>query len=148
MSEVPKAHGRARPSGAKDEAWTATREAQSTWAAAMRAHELAPPDPGFRGRLRALSEAAAAMRDAHARALEAGLAWRPIEGSERARPPYELRPGTGRRGPEELWAAFDAAVARLNAAGAGDSLAEVVAAYGEVARAAGALADALEAGGE
>jgi hypothetical protein len=34
-------------------------------------------DPGFRDRLRALSQAAATMRDAHAQALEAGLAWRP-----------------------------------------------------------------------
>jgi hypothetical protein len=148
VSEVPEAHGRARPSGAKDEAWTATREAQSTWAAAMRAHELAPPDPGFRGRLRALADAAAAMRASHAKALEVGLAWRPVEGSERARPPYELRPGTGRRGPEELWTRFDAAVDQLNRAGAGDSLAALVAAYAAVAEAAGALADALEAAGE
>ena len=88
------------------------------------------------------------MRDAHARALDAGLAWRPIEGSERARPPYELRPGTGRRGPDELWARFDAAVEQLNTAGAGDSLAEIVAAYAAVADAAAALADALEAAGE
>ena len=88
------------------------------------------------------------MRDAHARALDAGLAWRPIEGSERARPPYELRPGTGRRGPGELWAHFDAAVEQLNTAGAGDSLAEIVAAYAAVAHAAAALADALETAGE
>jgi hypothetical protein len=148
VSEVPEARRDSAPTGTKDEAWGTVADAQSAWAGAMRAHELAPPDPGFRGRLRALSEAAAGMRDAHARALEAGLAWRPIEGSQRARPPYELRPGTGRRGPEELWAAFDAAVARLNAAGAGGNLAEVVAAYGDVARAAGALADALEAAGE
>ena len=88
------------------------------------------------------------MRDAHARALEVGLAWRPVEGSERARPPYELRPGTGRRGPAELWARFDAAVEQLNTAGAADSLVEIVAAYAAVAQAAGALADALEAAGE
>jgi hypothetical protein len=148
VSEVPEAHREARAAGAKDGAWSAARDAQSAWAGAMRAHELAPPDAGFRGRLRALSEAAGTMRDAHARALEAGLAWRPVPGSERARPPYELRTGTGRRGPEELWARFDAAVARLNAAGSGDSLGELVAAYGEVARTAGALADALEAAGE
>ncbi len=55
----------------KDAAWDAARHAQASWADAMRAHEQAPPDPGFRGRLRALSEAAAAMRDAHARALDA-----------------------------------------------------------------------------
>ena len=94
-------------------------EARASWSGAMRAHEQAPPDPGFRDRLRALAEAAAAMRDAHARALEAGLAWRPVADSERARPPYELRPGTGRRGPAELWTRFDAAVQRLNDAGAG-----------------------------
>jgi hypothetical protein len=88
------------------------------------------------------------MRDAHTRALEAGLAWRPMKGSEDARPPYELRPGTGRRGPEELWTRFDRAVEQLNGAGAGDSLADVVAAYGGVADTAAALADALEAAGE
>jgi hypothetical protein len=132
----------------KEAAWDAVREAQGAWAAAMRAHALAPPDPQFRARLRALSESAARMRDAHARALESGLAWQPIEGSEHARPAYELRPGTGRRGPEQRWAQFDRAVEQLNAAGAGDSLADVVAGYAAVAEAAGDLADALEAAGE
>src|SRR5512132_858870 len=102
----------------------------------MRAHEQAPPDPCFRDRLRALAEAAGAMRDAHARALDAGLAWRPVADSARARPPYELRPGTGRRGSPELWTHFDAAVQRLNQAGAGDNLADVVDAYAAVAQAA------------
>jgi hypothetical protein len=148
VSEVPEPRREARAAGTKDNAWGAVREAQSAWAGAMRSHELAPPDAGFRGRVRALSEAAEAMRETHARALEAGLAWRPVEGSKRARPPYELRPGTGRRGPEELWAIFDAAVERLNQAGAGESLADLVAAYGAVAEAAGPLADALEAAGE
>ena len=148
MSEVPETRGDAGVAGVKDDAWGAVREAQSARAGAMRSHELAPPDAGFRDRLRALSDAADAMRATHARALEAGLAWRPVEGSERARPPYELRPGTGRRGPAELWERFDAAVERLNQAGAGDSLADLVAAYAAVAEAAGALADALEAAGE
>jgi hypothetical protein len=132
----------------KEAAWDAVRDAQASWAGAMRAHEQAPPDPGFRERLRALSESAAAMRDAHTRALEAGLAWKPLPGSERARPPYELRPGTGRRGPDELWARFDVAVEQLNVAGGGDSLAEVVAAYSAVADAARALAEALDSAGE
>jgi hypothetical protein len=64
------------------------------------------------------------------------------------RPPYELRPGTGRRGPAELWARFDAAVQKLNQAGAGDNLADVVDAYAAVAQAASELADALQAAGE
>jgi hypothetical protein len=145
VSEAREERLRAGAIEAKDSAWGAVREARASWAGAMRAHEMAPPDPGFRDRLRALSDAADVMRDAHAQALEAGLAWRPVEGSERARPPYELRAGTGRRGPEELWALFDDAVARLNIAGAGDSLPDIVAAYAAVADAAAALADALEA---
>jgi hypothetical protein len=121
----------------------------------MRAHEQAPPDPAFRDRLRALADAAATMRDAHARALDAGLAWRPIADSERARPPYELRPATGRRGPQELWTRFDAAVHQLNQAGAGDNLVDagdnlvdVVDAYAAVAQAASELAEALQAAGQ
>ena len=148
MSEVPETRREAGAAGTKDDAWGAVSEAQSAWAGAMRSHELAPPDASFRDRLRALAEAADAMRATHARALQAGLAWRPVDGSERARPPYELRPGTGRRGPEELWTRFDAAVERLNLAGAGDSLADLVAAYAAVAEAATALADALAAAGE
>ena len=45
-------------------------------------------------------------------------------------------PGRG-VGPQELWASFDVAVERLNRAGAGDSLADLVAAYAAVAEAAG-----------
>jgi hypothetical protein len=88
------------------------------------------------------------MRDAHARALEAGLAWRPVADSERSRPSYELRAGTGRRGPSELWGRFGAAVQRLTAAGAGDNLGDVVDAYAAVAQAASELVDALQAAGE
>ncbi len=148
MSELPEERAGAPAEGAKEHAWTSVNEARASWSGAMRAHEQAPPDPGFRDRLRALANAAAAMHDAHAQALHAGLAWRPVVDSERARPPYELRPGTGRCGPAELWASFDAAVQRLNEAGAGDNLSEVVDAYAEVAQAAAELADALQGAGE
>ena len=148
MSELPDERAGTPAEGAKEHAWTSVTEARASWSGAMRAHEQAPPDPGFRDRLRALAKAAASMRDAHARALQAGLAWRPIADSERARPPYELRPGTGRRGPRELWTRFDTAVQRLNQAGAGSNLGDVVAAYAAVAQAASELADALQAAGE
>jgi hypothetical protein len=148
VSELPDERAGTRAEGAKEHAWTSVNDARASWSGAMRAHEQAPPDPGFCDRLRALAEAAAAMRDAHARALQAGLAWRPVADSERARPPYELRPGTGRRGPPDLWARFDAAVRQLNQAGAGDNLADVVDAYAAVAQAAAELADALQAAGE
>ena len=148
MSELPDHRGATPAEGAKEHAWTSVNDARASWGAAMRAHEQAPPDPAFRDRLQALADAADAMHDAHARALDAGLAWRPVADSERARPPYELRPGTGRNGPAELWARFDTAVQQLNHAGAGDDLADVVDAYAAVAQAASELADALEAAGE
>ena len=148
MSELPDHRAGTPTAGAKEHAWTSVTEARASWSGAMRAHEQAPPDPGFRDRLRALADAAAAMRDAHARALQAGLAWRPVADSERARPPYELRPGTGRRGPTELWSRFDVAVQLLNEAGAGDSLGDIVDAYASVAQAASELVDALRTAGE
>ena len=119
------------------------RHGSAGWAAAMRAHKLAPPDDGFAARLRALSEAAATEQLAWERAHAAGLMWRPVPGAERAEPPYELRAGTGRRGPDEMWARFDEAVAGLNQAIAGSSAAAVAGAFGEMAEAAGDLSDAV-----
>src|SRR5437660_6771197 len=109
----------------------------------MRAHVLAPPDAGFAQRLRNLAEAAAREQAAWEHAHAAGLMWRPIPGAERAEPPYELRPGTGRRGPAELWSRFDEAVAALNSAIAGSDAATVADAFGDMAEAARALADAV-----
>jgi hypothetical protein len=109
----------------------------------MRSHKLAPPDAGFAARLRALADAAAREQVAWEHANAAGLSWRPVPGAERAQPPYELRPGTGRRGPTELWARFDASVAALNHAITGSDSAAVADAFGELQQAASALAAAV-----
>jgi hypothetical protein len=119
------------------------RHASASWAEAMRAHKMAPPDAGFAGRLKRLSEAAATEQVAWERAHAAGLMWRPVPGAERAAPPYELRPGTGRRGPEELWIRFDVAVTALNRAIAGSSASEVARSFGEMSEATADLADAV-----
>jgi hypothetical protein len=120
------------------------RHAGQGWASAMRAHAMAPPDAGFASRLRSLAEAAATEQVAWEQAHAAGLLWRPVPGAERAEPPYELRPGTGRRGPEPMWSAFDAAVAELNRAIARPSAAAVAAGFGDMARSASDLAEAIE----
>jgi hypothetical protein len=122
----------------------AVRQAGEDWAGAMRAHKLAPPDPGFASRIRGLSEAAAREQVAWEHAHSAGLMWRPVPGAEQAQPPYELRPGTGRRGPAELWTRFDASVAALNKAITGSDAAAVADAFGELSTVAGQLADAIE----
>lgn len=121
----------------------AVRQAGNNWAQAMRAHRMAPPDLGFGSRLRALSDAAASEQVAWEYAHSAGLQWRPVVGAEKAEPPYELRAGTGRRGPADLWARFDAAVGGLNRAITGSDAAEVADAFGELSEAAGQLADAV-----
>ncbi len=121
----------------------AVRQAGSGWAEAMRAHKLAPPDAGFATRLQALADAAESEQVAWEHAHAAGLMWRPVPGAENAEPPYELRPGTGRRGPSALWARFDEAVAALNGAITGSDSARVADAFGEMAAAAAALADAV-----
>jgi hypothetical protein len=119
----------------------AVRQAANDWAEAMRAHKLAPPDAGFAARLRTLADAAAREQIAWEHAHSAGLLWRPVPGAQSAQPPYELRPGTGRRGPERLWKRFDVAVAALNNAITGSNAASVADAFGELSEAARQLAD-------
>lgn len=121
----------------------AVRHASNAWAEAMRTHKLAPPDAGFAARLRGLAQAAEHEQVAWEHAHGSGLLWRPVPGAEHAEPPYELRPGTSRRGPRELWDRFDAAVAALNRAITGTSAADVADAFGDIAEAARALADAV-----
>ena len=123
----------------------AVRQAGTNWAQAMRAHIMAPPDSGFATRLRALADAAASEQVAWEIAHSAGLQWRPVAGADKAQPPYELRPGTGRRGPAERWARFDAAVGALNVAITGSDAAAVADAFGEMSEAAGSLADGVAA---
>lgn len=127
----------------RSQIFRAVRHAGNSWAKAMRAHKLAPPDSGFASRLKALAEAAASEQVAWEHAHAAGLLWRPIPGAEGAEPPYELRPGTGRRGPSPLWSRFDVAVAALNRAITGSDAATVAEAFGELAEAAEDLAEAV-----
>jgi hypothetical protein len=124
-------------------AQTAFRAAQARWREALEAHRLAPPDAGFSARLAALAEAAIAEADACREAEKAGFGWPPHRATASA-PPYELRPESGRRGPEELWRRFDAAAADLGRAAAGTDIRTVADAYAELGLAAGELAQATE----
>jgi hypothetical protein len=124
-------------------AHAAFREAQEKWHRALEGHRTAPPDAGFSARLAELADAAqaeaVACRDAH----EAGFEWPPHRAAA-SNPPYELRPGSGRRGPEELWRRFDIAVSELNRAATGTELLDVARTYGDLASAASDLAGAVE----
>ncbi len=116
----------------------------ASWASAVDAHKQAPPDLGFAARLIALAEgageAARVCRLAHA----AGFEWPPARKAD-SEPPYELRPGTGRRGPEELWQRFDQTINRLSAVAAGTDMLAVAGAYEDLAVVAGEIAEAVQA---
>src|ERR1700758_3842391 len=121
----------------------AFQEARRIWRDALRGHVLAPPDAGFSGRLAAPAAAGAAPGAAAGGAApRGGSGWRPPRGG--AKPPYELQPGSGRRGPEKLWARFDEAVAEIDRVSEGRSIRAVGRAYAELAEAAARLADAVE----
>ena len=59
-------------------------------------------------------------------------------------PPHELRPGSGRRGSDNLWRRFDAAAADLSRAAAGTDILGVADAYRELGEVAGELAEAVD----
>jgi hypothetical protein len=119
------------------------KEGADAWAKALEAHRLAPPDQNFSARLATLARAASEEARVCRAGDAAGFDWTPhrAAGSE---PPYELRPGTGRRGPAELWRRFDEAAASLSAVSTGRDILEVARAYDGLAVAAGELAGAIE----
>ena len=127
----------------EEEAQAAFGRAQQEWRAALEAHRLAPPDARFSARLTVLSEAARAEADACRAADAAGFAWPPHRAAS-SEPPYELRPGSRRRGSEELWRRFDAAAADLSRVAAGTDILAVADAYAELGEVAGELAQAVQ----
>ena len=120
----------------------AFQEARRVWREALRGHVLAQPDPGFSARLSALAAAASQRAAACEAAYKDGFEWPAARGG--AKPPYELQPGTGRRGPDEMWERFDEAVAELDRVSEGRSIRAVGRAYSELAGVATELAAAVE----
>jgi len=118
------------------------KEGMDGWAAAVEAHRLAPPDAGFAERLAGLARGAGHAARVCREANAAGFLWPPARKAD-SEPPYELRPGTGRPGPQELWQRFDQATTRLGTMAAGEDMLEVAGAYEELAAIAGELAQAI-----
>jgi hypothetical protein len=118
------------------------KEGMASWASAVEAHRLAPPDHDFAQRLAALARGASDAARVCREAAEAGFRWPPARKAD-SEPPYELRPGTGRRGPPQLWQHFDQATTRLGTMAAGEDMLEVAGAYEELAAIAGELSQAV-----
>ena len=111
------------------------------WAEAMRAHAMAPPDIDFAERLAETARAAAARAELLESAEHQGMQWPGGPGAGAL--PYELRYGTGRRGPAKLWRAFDAAVEDLERALGDTDLHAVALGFAQLAQAADTLARAV-----
>lgn len=124
-------------------AQTAFAQAQHHWRRAIEAHRAAPPDAGFSARLTALAQAALEEAQVCREADEAGFEWPPHRGAN-SEPPYELRPGSGRRGPDGLWRRFDLAVGELGRAATGRDLQAVARAYQELGEVTAELATEVE----
>lgn len=118
------------------------QQAREVWRAALREHVLAPPDAGFSQRIATLALAAKRRAAACEAADKEGYEWPAARGG--AKPPYELQPGTGRRGPEKLWERFDDAVAELDRVSEGRSMRAVARGYTDLAQIAAELANAIE----
>ena len=119
------------------------KDAMASWASAVEAHKQAPPDLGFAARLAALAQSASDAARVCRAAAAAGFEWPPARKAD-SEPPYELRPGTGRRGPEELWQHFDQSITRLGTMAAGTDMLDVAHAYEDLAGIAGELAQSVE----
>ena len=126
-----------------NEAFQIINAGHQAWAQANREHRLAPPDAGFSHRLGNFARAAVKLRDGFQAAADAGLGWKPQAGVSNALPPYELRPESGRRGPVELWQAFDAAIDKRRNALEGTDTTAIAEAFAQLAAAAHELAVAV-----
>ena len=115
------------------------------WSDALEASVEAPPDLEFAQRVRAIAKAAEQEAAALRLADALGLALRPHPGARNMQLSYELRPGApSRRGPPELWARFDRAVAELGEALEGVALSAIARAFGELSEILRELADEIE----
>jgi hypothetical protein len=133
---------RSKPSSLEEDERTLAelRASLTGWASALQTHRMAPPDAGFAARLGELAAAAREQARVY-RAAAVDYEWVPYNAG---RPPYELLPDTGRRGPQNLWQRFDAAVAQLGEASEGEDMIEVADAYEALAAAATKLAQTIE----
>jgi hypothetical protein len=120
------------------------KQAMADWGSAVEAHKQAPPDHDFAARLAVLARGASEAARVCSAADAAGFAWPPARKAD-SEPPYELRPGTGRRGPHQLWRSFDQAIARLSAVAAGEDMLDVARAYEALATAASELSESVAA---
>ena len=115
------------------------------WGEALEASGEAPPDLNFARRVRAIAKAAEQEAAALRHADTVGLAHRPRPDARNMQLSYELRPGArSRRGPEELWERFDAAVAELGEALEGVALSAIARAFGELSEIAFELSGEIE----
>lgn len=116
-------------------------QVQKRWSKALQQHRMAPPDLGFARRLSELADVLRAEAVICRRGAAAGLGWPPHKAD--TPPPYELQPGTGRRGAAHLWQRFDAALDQLNRAVGNIELEAVADAFEELGNVTAELAVAV-----
>jgi hypothetical protein len=120
-----------------------TRAGDAAWAAAQRAHEMAPPDADFAQRLRDTASAASIEAGALEYAITAGLtAKQPWPTAPEFA--HELSPGANRPGDAKLWEKWDETVKEWQTAAQGTSIAELARTFRLLAAYAEALAETVD----
>jgi hypothetical protein len=120
-----------------------TRAGDAAWAAAQRAHQMAPPDDGFAERLRGTASAASLEAAALEYAITAGLT---------AKEPWpdaplfarEISAGANRPGDAALWEKWDEAVKDWQDVVQGTSISDLARSFRLIAAYAEALADSVD----
>src|SRR5436305_15057401 len=97
-----------------ERAITQLRVSEGRWTSALRQHRLAPPDADFSRRLRDFADACEQQQAAFSYAAQAGLGWDPLPPAAARRPPSELTPESGRRGPGARRGQSDRTIDHLN----------------------------------
>jgi len=120
-----------------------TRAGDAAWAAAQRAHELAPPDAGFAERLRGTASAASIEAAALEYAITAGLTGKePWPTAPQFA--HELSAGANRPGDPNLWEKWDETVKEWQNAAQGTSIAELARSFRLLAAYAEAMAESVD----
>lgn len=118
--------------------------ADGFWREALDEHDRAEPNAGYAERLRKSAAAAAQEQVACLEVAGEGLDLEPLSRDEVQPLPYELQRGSGRVGPDALWARFDEIHDAWLAAWMQRDMRVLADAFGQLSEVCNELADAVD----
>ena len=127
-----------------EEAMNGLKSADVNWREKLANHQRAEPNAGYAERLRETAVAAAQEQAACLKIADEGLRFDPPPADKIQPLPYELQRRSGRVGPPELWARFDAIHDAWMSAWLNPDPRVIAAAFGDLAAILGEIATAVD----